>query len=451
MRNVGQSRRTLLIIDDDAAVVDYLTETLVGEGYLCSGTTSPLEGLEQLKKRSFDMVISDVEMPQMRGLDLVEAIHEIVPQQLVLLITAFGDVEMAVRAVQRGACDFLTKPFRIEALLHAIERAFSERQLVREVIRLRDVVGAQESTEPIVASSEEMKRVLAIIHRAAESDAPVLITGETGTGKSLLARLVHEKSSRRTNPFVSLNCAALPTALAESELFGARRGAYTDAKEDREGLFAAAGSGTLFLDEVSELALEVQAKLLHAIETGLVRPLGSRTEVAVAARMISATNRLPEDLIREGSFRADLYYRINVVRVEIPPLRERKDDILPLAERFLDAACRRYDRKILGMSASVSRALVRYPWPGNVRELSNVMERAVAMSEHDAVLSEDLLFEDNNNIASFIDDAVLSGGSLEAVEQQYVHRVLRAHGGNKAAAAKALGITRKTLYRKLGD
>jgi DNA-binding NtrC family response regulator len=443
--------KQILVVDDESAVVDYLCESLSAHGYAPVGMTSSVGALARISKDDFDLIVTDVEMPELRGVDLLSAILDVKPTQLVLLITAYGSVEMAVAAVRAGACDFLTKPFKIEALLHAIERAFSERMLRREVVRLRAAL-TRSDNRPVVAKSIAMRRVLDVARRAAGTNTSVLITGETGSGKSVLARFIHEQSARRAEPFLQLNCAAVPSTLAESELFGVRRGAFTDAREDREGMFVAAGRGTLFLDEIGELSMEVQAKLLHALETATVRPLGGSSEVRTNARIIAATNRPPEVLLREGKFRPDLYYRINVVRIEVPPLRERRDDIVPLVDALLAHASEKHERPLYGISAKAIKQLVRHSWPGNVRELANVVERAVAMAEHDSILPEDLDFpEVGSEAIPSLDAALENGLSLEAVERAYVQRVVDAQGGNKAAAARVLGITRRTLYRKLGE
>src|SRR6185295_8783052 len=322
---------------------------------------------------------------------------------------------------------------------------FSERTLQREVVRLRTQLSEVRSTAPLIAQSPAMRRVLDLARRAAASSATMLITGETGSGKSLLARFIHDASPRAREPFLQLNCAAIPHSLAESELFGVRKGAFTDAREDRDGLFVAAGAGTLFLDEIGELSAEVQSKLLHALEAGTVRPLGRSTEVKVQARVITATNRVPETLLREGKLRPDLYYRINVVRIEVPPLRERKDDVVPLVDAFLARASEGHQRPLIGISSRAMKLLVRHRWPGNVRELANVVERAVVMAEHDTILPEDLSFPGAEAAPSpLLGTALEQGLSLEQLERAYVQQVLEAQGGNKAAAAKLLGITRRT-------
>ena len=445
-------RPRLLILDDDGSVVDYLCESLEEEGYDTLGMTSPVDALSRIKAEDFDLIISDIEMPVLRGVDLLGAILEEKPSQMVLFITAFGSVEKAVDAMRAGACDYLIKPFKIEALLFAIERAFSDRMLRREVVRLKNVLGEPDENKRIIAHSSAMKQVLNMARRAADSSMTVLITGETGNGKTLLARYIHDCSPRREKAFVQLNCAAIPGSLAESELFGVRRGAYTGADEDRDGLFVSADRGTLLLDEIADLPLNMQTKLLHTLETGLVRPLGCDSEISIDTRVIAATNQDLEELLRERKFRSDLYYRINVVRIEVPPLRERKDDIVPLADFLMAQACRQHRRTLVGISAKAIKLLLRHSWPGNVRELANVLERAVAISENDTIMPEDLVFSTAKPpIDPLLEDAVQNRLSLEDLERAHIKRVLEAQGGNKSAAAKLLGITRRTLYRKLEE
>lgn len=440
--------KRLLVVDDDQGVVDFLCESLTEKGFAVTGLTSPQAALAQVKREDVDLVITDVEMPQIRGTELLAAILAEKPTQLVLLITAFGSIDLAVSAVKAGACDFVTKPFKIEALLFAIERAFRDRQIRREIVRLRAAV-LPDAPGQLIARSPAMQKVLDAARRSARADSTVLLTGETGTGKSALARFLHDSSARREQPFLQLNCAALPPHLIESELFGVRRGAYTDAREDRAGAFVAAGEGTVFLDEVGELPLEVQAKLLHVLETGKVRPLGGTGEVRVRARIVAATNQHLEVLLREGRLRPDLYYRLNVIRIEVPPLRERREDIVPLVDLFLGRASERHARAVIGVSAAAMKRLVAHPWPGNVRELMNLLERAVALSDHDTILPEDLDFPPRQGGGDGLLDGVGEDRPLEDVERAYVRRVVEAHGGNKAAAARILGINRRTLYRKL--
>ncbi|HEY3447671.1 MAG TPA: sigma-54 dependent transcriptional regulator [Myxococcales bacterium] len=445
------AKARLLVVDDDQGVVDYLCEMLQLEGYEAVGDASPLSALARVGKEPFDLVVADIEMPQLRGIDLLAKIQAARPQQLVLLITAFGSIDLAVQAVKAGACDFLAKPFKIEVLYLAVERALREREMRREITRLR-VARPRSGPPSLVARSAGMKRAVELATRAAETATTVLLTGETGTGKGVLAQMIHDSSARKASPFVQLNCAAIPVALLESELFGARQGAFTDARVDRPGMLMAARGGTLFLDEIGELSLEVQAKLLHVLESRRVRALGGTEEEEFDARLVAATNRPLEALLRDGRFRPDLYYRLNVIRIDIPPLRERRDDILPLIDHFLQQAGDRLDRQIIGVSSAALRQLLSYDWPGNVRELANELERAVALAKKDTLLPEDFdLSGSKPTLKNLLDESLARDLPLEEVERAYVRRVVDAQGGNKAAAARILGINRRTLYRKIGE
>lgn len=451
----ASARRRILVTDDDPGVVDYLVEMLSEEGYVVEGVTSPHKALACLGGNEFDLVIADVEMPGMRGIDLMAAIHAKKPGQLVLLITAFGSIDLAVRAVRAGACDFITKPFQIEVLCLAIERAFRERQMRREIVRLRSMLSVSEPAG-LVARSQVMQRVVDLARRAALTDSTVLLTGESGVGKGNVARFIHDHSPRHRGPFTQVNCAALPAPLVESELFGVRKGAYTDAREDRLGLFVQATGGTLFLDEVAEMPLEAQPKLLQALETGKVRPVGGHNEVAVDVRVIAATNCPLEEALRDRHFRPDLYHRLNVIRVEIPPLRERPEDVEALVDVLLQRASAKLARPVIGITAEAMRWLLSYEWPGNVRELANMIERAVALTDHDTILPEDLsLASHPPSKDDLLDDTLSIAAARELplidVERAYIRRVLEVTHGNKARAARILGLDRRTLYRKLGE
>lgn len=440
----------ILVVDDDENVVAFLREGLEEAGFLTEGTTRPEEVPDLVLEQSYDLLLVDLEMPGMRGTDILSKVHEVLPAQLVLLMTAFGSIELAVSCVRAGACDFIAKPFRIEALVVAIDRALRERRMHREIVRLR-VAQRSASTGGIVARSVGMQRALAVADRVASSSATVLLTGETGTGKSALAKYLHDRGNRRHGPFVELNCAAMPSLLIESELFGVRQGAFTDARRDRHGLFVAADGGTLLLDEIGELTLDLQAKLLRVLETGRVRPLGGTEETVVDARIVAATNRSLEAMLKAGEFRPDLYYRLNVIRIEVPPLRQRRDDILPLVDHILHEAGLRHTRAVVGVSAPALRRLQAHSWPGNVRELTNVIERAVALGQHDTILPEDLEFQAHDgDVEQMLGGAAGRQASLDEIEREYVKRIVDAQEGNKAAAARILGINRRTLYRKLG-
>jgi DNA-binding NtrC family response regulator len=441
----------ILVIDDDRSVVDYVTELLTDDGYQAVGMTSPLEALDRIAREEFDLVVADIEMPDLRGIDLMTRVHAHKPGQLVLLVTAFGSIDLAVRAVRAGACDFVTKPFRWEVLQVAVERALRERRMRREIVRLRSALRDHEAGS-LVAHSPTMKRAEEIAARVAKTDSTVLVTGPSGVGKGLLARYIHDHSVRAGGSFVQVNCASLPATLAEAELFGVRRGAYTDAREDRPGLFVQANKGTLFLDEIGEMPLDVQAKVLQAIETRSVRSVGDSEEQPLDVRILAATNRPLLDAVASRTFREDLYYRLDVVRIEIPPLRDRPEDLGPLIDRLLERACTRVGRTVVGIADDAMRWLLAYAWPGNVRELANLLERAVVLSEHDTIVLDDLVMPDRGELdQSFLDRAARRGLKLAEIERAYIHAMLRAAAGNKSEAARVLGIDRRTLHRRLDE
>jgi len=449
---MGAKLPTVLVLDDDLGVVEWLTDSLLEEGFAVTGETSALRALNMLRSQRFDLVVSDVEMPEMRGTELLRAIQEVRAEQMVLLITAFGSIDLAVSAVRSGAVDFIAKPFRIEALVLSMQRALRERQLRREIVRLRVAV-AQDVPRGIATRTPAMQRMLDIARRAAKSHLPVLLTGESGVGKGALARFIHESSARQSNAFVQVNCAALPAGIAEAELFGVRRGAFTDAREDRPGVFVQAHRGTLFLDEIGELPIEQQPKLLQALESNHVRPLGSTTDVEADVRIVAATNKPLEEALQSRRFRPDLFHRLNVLRIEIPPLRERLDDIELIIDQVLDAISKRAGSSPVGVAQDAMRALHNYHWPGNVRELINSLERAVALAEHDVLTVEDFALPPAAITLpnSLLDSAAEADMSLAELEQVYIKRVLAKTGGHKAKAAKILGMDRRTLYRKVAD
>ena len=436
------------MIDDDPAVVEFLVEEL-GAHHAAAGETSARAGLERAASGEFDIVITDVEMPELRGTELLAELLERRPGQLVLLITAFGSIELAVQAVRAGACDFVTKPFKIPALLFAIERALRERTMRREIVRLRKELGHDRGN--LVAGSPAMQKVLDVARRAARSLASVLITGETGSGKGALARWIHEHGARAAGPFVHVNCAALPSGLVEAELFGVRRGTFSDAREPRDGLVAEAAGGTIFLDEIAGMPQDVQHRLLQVLEASPVRPIDGG-EPAIDARVIAATHRAIDDAVAANAFRLDLFLRLNVIRIEMPPLRQRTGDIPELVNALL-ARASRGGAGPLGITDDAMRWLVRHDWPGNVRELANVVERAVALTDHDTIVLEDVQDLETRVPTDPTGDLLASAAArqlpLDEVERGYIRRVLDANGGNVSRAARILGIDRRTLYRKL--
>lgn len=443
----------LLVIDDDPGIVDYLLDMLRHKGYSAIGFTQTDEALSAIEKVPFDLVISDVVMPGMRGLELMAAIHQKRPEQLVLLITAFGSIDLAMQSMRAGACDFLTKPFRIEELYAAVTRALEDRQMRRTAVKI-DYTGDKNSdTSIFVTHSTCMQQLISLAKRAAAVNSTVLLTGESGTGKSAVARWIHDNSPNYQGPFIAVNCAALPHNLVESELFGVRKGAFTDASKDRPGLFLQADSGTLFLDEIAELPLEIQPKLLQALETGKIRALGATQEDEINVRLIAATHQPLAQRVNDKLFRSDLYHRLNVISLEVPPLRERKEDLDELVKTLIDTICLRLGKQgPVNISAEVLRWIQAYHWPGNVRELANTLERAIVLAEHDTLLIEDLAQASKIplNDKNFLELAMMQGWTMEDIQQAYIRHVLEATGGNKIQAARILGLDRSTLYRKLG-
>ena len=366
----------ILVVEDDVAMAQLLEEGLSRRGFSVKAVHSGDDALLELKQAEQDVVLTDLHMKGLDGLALCERIVTSYPGTPVVVVTAFGSLETAVRAIRAGAYDFITKPFELEALALALVRAVQHRQLREEVRRLHQEADQTRGLSGLIGDSRAMQEVRTLVARIADSETSVLISGESGTGKEVVARAVHEQSRRRAGPFVALNCAAMPEALLESELFGHARGAFTDARQSRTGLFVRAEGGTLFLDEIGELPIGLQPKLLRAIQERKVRPVGSNEEVPFNARLIAATNRDLEAAIEERRFREDLFFRINVINVHLPPLRVRGNDVLQLAQHFVRLFAERNHKDVRGLSPQAAEKLLGYVWPGNVRELQNVIERA---------------------------------------------------------------------------
>jgi DNA-binding NtrC family response regulator len=444
--------KRILVVDDDDGFCRFVSDGLTRQGFDVRAAGNPESALAALGEQDFDAALVDLNMPQMNGLDLSRRILDQRPDMPIIVITAFGSLETAIAAIRAGAYDFVPKPFEMEQLAVAAERACQSRQLREEVRRLRQVATAAPPFTDILGESGQVRRMCNLIDVAAQTDSTVLITGESGTGKELVARALHDRGPRRDEPFVAMNCAAMTESLLESELFGHARGAFTDAKNARVGLFVKAGSGTLFLDEIGDMPAGMQAKLLRALEARMVRPVGSDSEVAFRARIVAATNRDLESEIDEGRFRQDLYFRVNVIRIPVPPLRVRGGDVLLLAQKFAVKLAAKLDKKITGISAPAAERLLAYAWPGNVRELQNAIERAVALTKFEEIVVEDL----PKAVREFKRMPLLPAGEdgsdflpMHEVEKRYILRVLEATGGNKTAAAQILGFDRRTMYRKL--
>jgi len=442
----------ILIVDDERSMCETLEASLTPKGFETRWTTSAAEAIEQLGAAEVDVVLTDVNMRGMNGLELCERVVANRPDVPVIVITAFGSFETAVEAIRAGAYDFVTKPVKIDALALALERAVQHRALREEVKRLREQIAEGRRFEEVLGTSEAMRKVQTLLDRVVETDTSVLITGESGTGKEVVAQALHRRSRRSQGPFVAINCAAMPEALLESELFGHARGAFTDARAARTGLLVQASGGTLLLDEIGDMPLALQPKLLRALQERVVRPVGGDQEVAFDIRVIATTNRDLESAIEDGRFREDLFFRINVIHIAMPPLRVRGSDILLLAQNFLVHFAMSAGKRVTGLSPAAAERLMGYMWPGNVRELRNCMERAVALTQYEEITVDDLpekirAYRPSHVIVASDDPSELV--PLEEVERRYILRVVEAVGDNKTLAAQVLGIGRKTLYRKL--
>ncbi|HTA93755.1 MAG TPA: sigma-54 dependent transcriptional regulator [Polyangiaceae bacterium] len=442
----------VLIVDDDTSMCELLAEGLSQQGYDARWKASGHEALAEIEQRSFDVVLTDINMRDMNGLELCQRVTEAHPELPVLVITAFGSMETAVQAIRAGAYDFITKPFDIDVVGIAIERAVKHGVLTREVQRLQRAVDESRRFDELLGASPAMKEVYDLLERVAESESTVLVSGESGTGKELVARALHRRSKRSTGPFVAINCAAMPEQLLESELFGHTKGAFTDARTARPGLFVQAKGGTIFLDEIGDMPLGLQPKLLRALQERTVRPVGGDHETPIDVRVVAASNRDLETAIEERKFREDLYYRINVIHVELPPLRARGADVLLLAQHYLEHFAAQSQKDVRSLDPEAAERLSAYAWPGNVRELANCLERAVALTRNESIGSADLPEKIRNYRTSHVLVAATDPSELvplEEVEKRYILRVLEAVGGNKTLAAQVLGLDRKTLYRKL--
>jgi DNA-binding NtrC family response regulator len=433
----------ILVVDDEPQMLIAVNETLRRKGYSVTAAASGVEALCRMKEKFFQLVITDMRMPEVSGLDLLRRVRTATPHTPVILLTAYGTIENAVEAMKQGAFDYLLKPFSSDSLEQVVRRALASGSNREEKV-----------THDIVTQDQEMSLVLESACKCASSSATVLIEAESGTGKELLAHLIHSRSTRRTGPFVAVNCAALPENLLESELFGFEKGAFTGASISKPGKFELAHRGTLLLDEIGEMASILQAKLLRVLQEKEVDRIGGKDPVRIDVRIIATTNRDLHSLVREGAFREDLYYRLNVVRLAIPPLRRRQGDIPLLADFF----CRRYGKEFgkdgLRCGPDAVAALVRHNWPGNVRELENVIQRALALSSGSRRTAEDLLLAGDGVQAGSPEsagDSLAVGTTMRDMERQLIQRTLDGTGGNRTKAAKLLGISLRTLRNKLNE
>lgn len=438
--------RSVLIVDDEKDMCDLVVDFLSREGYEVDAANSGAEALERFKNHDYDVVITDLRMREMDGMEVLTEVKSLRPDVPVLMITAFGSIDRAIEAMKAGAFYFVTKPFKMRQIEALVAKAVEQRILVQENRRLRKEVRGLYDSEQIVGRSKAMVEIFRLVDLVADSSSNILILGGSGTGKEVIARSIHFESQRSSGPFVPVNCSAIPEGLLESELFGHARGAFTGAYQARRGLFVEASGGTLFLDEIGDMGLALQAKLLRVLQDRMVRPVGSNKESPVDARLIAATHKDLKASVKDGSFREDLYYRLSVIPIHIPPLRERVEDIPLLVDHFLRKYASTSGSSLRRVTPRAMDALQNRPWEGNVRELENIIERLVVLTAGETIDLEDL-----PNLGTPVSGAMVPGGdefiTLSDLQRNYVLKVLEHADGNKEKAARILGINRRTLYR----
>ncbi len=436
----------IFVVDDEQSLREYLSILLAKSGYKVRAFASGLELLESLREHTPDLILLDLKMPGMDGIQVLEKVRTLDPNIPVIIMTAYGTIQSAIEAIQKGAFYYITKPFELSELKIQIQKALEYRQLKQENLQLKQELSLNFQ---IVGQNPEFLKVLDIVRKVAQTDATVLIQGESGTGKELIARALHQNSRRASYPFIAINCAALPEELLESELFGYEKGAFTGATQAKEGLFRAAHRGTLFLDEIGEISPRIQVKLLRALQEKEIIPLGSTRAVQVDVRILASTNRNLEELMRQGVFREDLYYRLNVITIRVPPLRERKDDIPLLVDHFVKKYAKKHAIPPKRVPREVMDLLLNYSWPGNVRELENAIERAMILSPGDTLSPQALPPQVRGLQPGEEVPLPPPTLTLEELERRYILKVLEEVGWDKARAAQILGINLSTVYRKL--
>jgi len=453
------AQKSILVADDDASIRSLLKQLLVDEGFAVLEASTGIEVVDKVKESSPDLVIMDVRMPELDGIEALARLKSTNPKTAVLIMTAFGSSNAAIRAMELGAFDYITKPFELDKISHSVKRVLDYQDLTAEVEVLRDEISSLVQTERIVGNSPAMQEVYKTIGKVAKADATVLITGESGTGKELVAEALHFNSNRRSGPMVKVSCAALPETLLEAELFGHEKGSFTGAMTQRRGRFEMADKGTIFLDEIGEMTVPTQTKLLRVLQERKIERIGSNLPIKVDIRIIVATNKDLQKQVEQSKFRDDLYYRLNVINIHMPPLRDRKEDIPSLVEHFL--AKHRYSATAqpAAISEEAIRRLMEYNWPGNVRELENVIERAVVLSRGQIITSRELPFGDHDAAegdegegeADAKGDSSFFKKSVAQFEKDLIMKALRDANGNRSKAAEMLGIYRRLLYAKIKE
>jgi DNA-binding NtrC family response regulator len=443
MSDTHPLKAKVLIVDDDAVVRDSLTKWFESEGYQVGAATGGQQALAMLEADSWDVLLVDIKMPGIDGMDLQSRVHSIDANLPVILMTGYATVESAVRALKNGAYDYITKPFDPDDLVHLVQKAVEHRRARQEVDRLRQNIQQVMPPSDLIGQSPAMKRVHELIQTVAPTDATVLVTGESGTGKEIVARAIHNASNRRFHPMVVIHCGALSESLLESELFGYERGAFTGANERRKGKFEVADGGSVFLDEISDISFRTQTDLLRVLQEKEITRVGGHSPVRLDFRCIAATNKRLESLVAEGKFRPDLFYRLNVFNIDLPPLRQRREDIPVLAAHFLHKFAESMNRATPSLSQGALELLLDYPWPGNVRELENSIERSMLISRKTEIEPSDFPFQ----LQSV--SPTPAGHSLEDMERRHIEKILQETSFNLSRSARILGIDRTTLYNKI--
>ena len=443
--------KKILVVDDDSLLRDFLAETLNRSGYRVDLASTGEEALEKISKEDYDIILSDVRMPNMDGMELLKTTRDFLPDAKVVMMTAYGTVQNAVEAMKLGAFDYVMKPFSVDEIELVLKRALEHKQLLLENKLLRSEVLGKYRFNNIVGKSPQMQKIFELVETVADAKATVLITGESGTGKELIARAIHYNSPRQEGPFIRINCAALPEGLVESELFGHEKGSFTGAIRQSRGRFELADRGTLLLDEVSEISLHLQGKLLRVLQEREFERVGSGVPIQVDVRIIATSNRDLKNLIEKGKFRKDLFYRLNVVPIHISPLNERKEDIPALAEHFLRKYNLENNRQIEGISQKVYEMFMEYFWPGNVRELENFIERAVVTAKGRVLTPRDFPKELAFGRIKLPSDEIEVGSTIYEAERKLILKTLKTQGGNRTKAAEILGVSARTLRNKLHE
>ncbi len=451
------NRPNILLIDDEPLMRMTIQDALESEGYQVNVAETGQKGLALWRKNSFDILITDLKLPDLDGLQILKEVKMTNPETQVILITAYGSIDSAVTAMKEGASDYLTKPFSMDELLLIIQRLLRIKQLEEENIRLKEKVKERFGLEGLVGKSPQMQKIYDLIEMISQTDTTILIQGESGTGKEMVANAIHFKSLRKNGPFIKVNCSALPETLLETELFGHEKGAFTGAIRQRKGRFELADQGTLFLDEVGEISPAVQVKLLRVLQERKFERVGGNETLFVDVRLICATQKDLKEQIQKGTFREDLYYRLNVVPIHLPPLRERREDILLLADHFISKFSKKMGKEVIGFSEEAKNLLLRYSFPGNIRELENMIERAIALLKRRIIQVEDLPEElcgqrsIIQEICKKIQEPKHLAWAVNLFEKEYIQNVLERTKGKKGEAAEILGISRKTLWEKIKE